>query len=147
MCINPATPFELLELKSCKYKSKNKPCSRLSCTCLKNGLRCCDFCECGDDCQNQSETHNTVLDPDDINFWFILVYLFFFFNFGNQFVFFSLSYVWLLLVECKMFIVTLIVISLKTILIQFIFQLLALARPHCRNPFTALRNATQKLRF
>lgn len=68
MCINPATPFQLLELKSCGCKTKNKPCSRLTCTCLKNGLKCCDFCECGDECENQPEKNNEVMEIDDIEF-------------------------------------------------------------------------------
>lgn len=67
MCANAASPFEILELKSCKCKAKKKPCSRLTCNCLKNGLQCCDFCECGEECENQPENQNEA-SIDDFDF-------------------------------------------------------------------------------
>ena len=59
-CTNPPAPEALLELRRCHCKTG---CTRKSCGCLKNNLKCTDMCGCGDACQNVY--HDTPLDMDD----------------------------------------------------------------------------------
>lgn len=65
MCINPSSPLELLELKSCKCTAQKNRCGRLSCPCFKNGLQCCDFCECGEECENLPDKKSEIEDSED----------------------------------------------------------------------------------
>lgn len=68
MCINPASPLDLLEFKSCGCQSDVNRCNRLTCNCFKNGLQCCDLCTCGEGCKNLPERKMESDDSEDLLF-------------------------------------------------------------------------------
>lgn len=52
MCINDALPPELMNFKQCNCKANTKRCAKLSCICVKAGLKCTELCKCGEPCEN-----------------------------------------------------------------------------------------------
>lgn len=67
MCLNPAAPDAIMELKKCGCASD---CSRQSCLCRKNNLVCCLLCKCGggDACSNtkSDDMVHEELDEGDL---------------------------------------------------------------------------------
>ncbi|KAG1662609.1 hypothetical protein GQR58_020866 [Nymphon striatum] len=58
-CTNLSAPETLLELRKCSCKTG---CTKNSCGCKKNNLKCTDMCGCGELCQNIY--HESPLDVD-----------------------------------------------------------------------------------
>lgn len=52
MCINEALPSALSDFKKCNCKATTQRCTKLTCTCNTNGLKCTELCGCGDQCEN-----------------------------------------------------------------------------------------------
>ncbi|KAG1692600.1 hypothetical protein GQR58_007244 [Nymphon striatum] len=59
-CTNLPAPETLLELRKCSCKTG---CTKNSCGCKKNNLKCTDMCGCGELCQNIY--HESPLDVDE----------------------------------------------------------------------------------
>lgn len=68
MCINDPLPSALSDFKQCKCKATTKRCTKLSCTCVKYGLKCTELCGCGEQCENMS-VEEVVWDESEGEAW------------------------------------------------------------------------------